>query len=274
MNQKAKNIWSIIGICLLVAVIFYVPQGVFAVMATFFLGIYYGMQGMKSDEIVNNMPDGILGTLGYVLILSSIAAVAIFVILKYINLKETFKSNKTQWKLAPALIVASIAGILVADIFSEMLNFEDMLGEQMQGMAKSIAGMIAIGLIGPIAEEITFRGVLMNKLREKGLGPWATILISAFVFGAVHANPIQIPFAMIVGVILGIIYYKTESLILCCVLHVLNNSYAVLTMNLYGDSGKDLTWADVFGGDLNTYMTLGLCLILSVSFFNWYWKKA
>lgn len=274
MNQKTKNILSIIGICLLVAVIFYVPQGIFSVMATFCIGIYYGLTGVTSNEIPSKMMDTLPNSIGYVLILSSIAVIAIFVIIKYINLKESFKPNKTQWKLAPAILIASIAGILASDIVNEMFHFEDLLSEMMQGMAENVAGMIAIAVVGPIAEEIAFRGVLMNKLREKGLGPWATILISAFVFGAVHGNPVQIPFAMVVGVILGIIYYKTESLILCCVLHIINNSYAVLMMNLYGDSGKDLTWADVLGGHTNTYMTLVLCLILSVSFFYWYWKKA
>ena len=274
MNSKTKHILSIIGICLLVVVIFYAPQGIFAVMATFGASFYYGLTGTDPADISQKIMEAMPHTLGYVLLLSSVMAVIIFVVIKYINLRQEFRPNNTPWRLSPAILVASFAGILASDLLNEMIDLDDILADQMLEIASDPAGMLAIALIGPITEEITFRGVLMNKLREKGLGPWAAILLSAFVFGAVHGNPAQIPFAMIVGVILGIIYHKTRSLILCCVLHVLNNTWAVVMMNIYGDSSEDISWGDLLGGgQLTLYMTLGLCLILSVSFFYWYWKK-
>lgn len=277
MNSKSKNILSIIGICLLIIVIFNAPQIVFVMIDGVISAvslILRGQKGLDPTQIFEELAQSEMQHLGMILLLSSIAVITIFAIIKYVNLKKAFSVGKIQWKLVPAILLASLAGILASDIVNEMLDFPDFLGEQMIAMASTIPGMIAIGLVGPIAEEVTFRGALMNKLREKGLGPWATILISAFIFGAVHGNPVQIPFAMVVGVILGIIYCKTESLWLCCAVHAINNSYAVVMMNLYGDEADSITFSGLLGGHTNTYMTLGLCLILSVSFFYWYWKKA
>ena len=274
MNQTFKKTLYIIGLCLLIAVIFYAPQAIFSLMAVFISSLYFGLHGeIDPDTIQGNTLDAMPYFLGYVLILSSILAVVIFAIMKYINLKEAFNTRKIQWKLVPAIIVATAAGVMATNIINEQLELDDMFGAQLAAMAQNLPGMIAIAIIGPIAEEIAFRGVLISKLREKGLGPWAAILISAFVFGAVHGNPIQIPFAMVVGVMLGIIYVKTESVVLCSICHILNNSYAVIMMNIYKDKSTDMTSVDLFGSQTPVYMTLILCTILCVSFFFWYWNK-
>ena len=74
--------------------------------------------------------------------------------------------------------------------------------------------------LGPIAEELLFRGLVLRTL--KPWGKQAAIIISAVIFGIFHGNIVQIPFAFAVGVVLG--YVAVEySITWAIVLHIINN---------------------------------------------------
>ena len=74
--------------------------------------------------------------------------------------------------------------------------------------------------IGPIAEEIVYRGFVMNIL--KPYGKHFAIVCSAIIFGIMHANIHQIFFAILVGLVLG--YVAMEySLKWAVALHIFNN---------------------------------------------------
>lgn len=105
--------------------------------------------------------------------------------------------------------------------------------------------------IGPIAEELVFRGFVMRGLER--FGKFTAIICSAILFGAFHGNLIQGIFAAAAGLILG--YVAMEYSILWAIaIHIINNF-------IFGD-----LWAYVTVG-LNE--TLQLILFYSVhgSFF-------
>ena len=77
-----------------------------------------------------------------------------------------------------------------------------------------------VAFIGPIAEELLFRGLLLRIL--KPYGKRFAILASAILFGLLHGNVIQIPFAAAVGLVLG--YVTLEySIVWAIVFHIYNN---------------------------------------------------
>ena len=77
-----------------------------------------------------------------------------------------------------------------------------------------------ITILGPISEELLFRGFLLRML--KPWGKQTAILVSALIFGLFHGNIIQIPFAFLVGLVLG--YVTVEySILWAIVLHIFNN---------------------------------------------------
>ncbi len=77
-----------------------------------------------------------------------------------------------------------------------------------------------VAFIGPVAEELLFRGLLLRIL--KPYGKRFAILASAILFGLLHGNVIQIPFAAAVGLVLG--YVTLEySIVWAIVLHIFNN---------------------------------------------------
>lgn len=78
-------------------------------------------------------------------------------------------------------------------------------------------------LVAPITEEFIFRGVILQRWATKW-GIRAGLLSSSLLFGFCHPNnPIGLS---LVGIILGVLYIKTRSLIVPVTFHVLNNIFA------------------------------------------------
>jgi membrane protease YdiL (CAAX protease family) len=76
------------------------------------------------------------------------------------------------------------------------------------------------GILGPIAEEVLFRGLIMRSLEP--YGKKFAILASAFLFGIFHCNIVQSPYAFAVGLVLGYVAME-HSLLWAMVLHMINN---------------------------------------------------
>lgn len=76
-------------------------------------------------------------------------------------------------------------------------------------------------------EEFLFRGIVLSRLRRFGEG--FAITASALLFGMFHGNLEQIPFAFLVGLVLGYTLVKTNQIWLCAAIHFLNNLVATVT---------------------------------------------
>ena len=89
--------------------------------------------------------------------------------------------------------------------------------------------VLLIVVAAPISEEVCFRGFLFGGLRER-LPRLAAALISALIFGGLHATTglSAVPVLVAFGFILALLYEKTGSIIPGILLHMLNNSVALL----------------------------------------------
>jgi membrane protease YdiL (CAAX protease family) len=89
--------------------------------------------------------------------------------------------------------------------------------------------VLLIVVAAPISEEVCFRGMLFGGLRER-LPRLAAALISALIFGGLHATTGigAVPPLIIFGFVLALLYEKTGSIIPGILLHMLNNSVALL----------------------------------------------
>lgn len=90
-------------------------------------------------------------------------------------------------------------------------------------------------IIAPVLEEILFRGIIMRGMLNNKVNPAVAIIISAVIFGLAHFNPWQFVGAMMLGLVLGLVYYKTKSLLMSIMLHAFNNLISAVMM-LYTDS--------------------------------------
>ena len=153
----------------------------------------------------------------------------------YVNLSE----DKYKEIKLPVLGVSTIfifAAMYVLNLAIEQAGIPNTMEDTFIDMSRNPFGVLSIALLAPILEELLFRGAIQGRLQEAGLHPWHAILISSFIFGVVHMNPAQIPFAFLLGAMFGWLYYRTRSLLPGIIGHVLNNSIAAVNMILYGDA--------------------------------------
>jgi membrane protease YdiL (CAAX protease family) len=88
---------------------------------------------------------------------------------------------------------------------------------------------LQVGVLGPVGEEIFFRGFAYTALKRK-YGFKNGILLSSLFFGVYHIVPWQIPYAMVAGLILAYVYEKTQSIYTPIAFHIINNSLAVIEL--------------------------------------------
>lgn len=108
--------------------------------------------------------------------------------------------------------------------------------------------VVMIGFVG-LVEELLFRGVLQQVL-ERRLGTVPGLLVASGVFGLMHSVyglPAEIAFAAGVGLLFGVIYDLTDSLLLVAAMHGTINVFLFGIIPLDGGSSIDLLQALVLG---------------------------
>lgn len=146
--------------------------------------------------------------------------------------RKIFSAPKT---LTPAATLLSVVGMLLLahgiEFMTTPLGLDDYgTTGQFMAMSHDWLCLLAICVVIPMTEEMVFRAGVLRKMREGGSGKWVAIVTTAVAFGLFHDNPLQALPAMIMGVALGWLYTKTNSLRLCLLAHVANNSLACVEM--------------------------------------------
>ncbi|MBN2097743.1 MAG: CPBP family intramembrane metalloprotease [Candidatus Omnitrophica bacterium] len=86
-----------------------------------------------------------------------------------------------------------------------------------------IYSTLMVVLLGPVVEEVFFRGFAYNALK-RSLGAKAAIVLTAVIFSALHANVFGfLPIAAL-GFLLAYVYEKSGSLIPAITIHIVHNS--------------------------------------------------
>ncbi|NLD20475.1 MAG: CPBP family intramembrane metalloprotease [Clostridiales bacterium] len=96
-------------------------------------------------------------------------------------------------------------------------EFEDSMGNESYFWV-----FLSVVAIGPIVEELIFRGLIFNEA-EKIRAGWFPVIMSAVLFGLFHMEFVQIIYTIIMGFIFGLVYQRTRSFVLVCYMHILNN---------------------------------------------------
>lgn len=214
--------------------------------------------------------------LAVVLLGSGLATILFMYLFRMADRKTVLNFGSIEWKWASVAFVAAVCGIFSTDLISEILNLPNSLEKEFLALSHSFWGVIAVGIVGPVAEEVVFReGVCGNMLRAGCRVPIA-VLVSSLCFGLIHINLAQIPFAFVVGIILAIIYVKTGNIVLTSIIHIVNNSVAVIQMNILGEEAAEYSMLDNLGGMGIPYiimLTIG-CVWLLKEFWHRYRPKS
>lgn len=149
----------------------------------------------------------------------------------------------------PFIIVAGIAGqffvdsalTLVRPFFSNAFSeYDKQVTSQVFGASASYVLYFAIFFVAPIAEELLFRGLIQkyvgkffHEIMDKG-ADLCTVLFQALLFGIYHGNMIQGIYAFVLGILLGFLAVRFNSLIPGIIFHIAINTSILLTfLTLY-----------------------------------------
>jgi membrane protease YdiL (CAAX protease family) len=99
-----------------------------------------------------------------------------------------------------------------------------------------IVAFLAIAVVGPIVEELLFRGYLQSALARR-MKPWMAITVASAVFGAIHFQPLAFPLLAGLGAVSGYLYHRTKSLKVPMIMHIANNSFAVIGLFMKAKTG-------------------------------------
>lgn len=83
-----------------------------------------------------------------------------------------------------------------------------------------------VGIMPGFAEEFLFRGYAQTRLAQRW-GRWPGIMIASLMFGIMHMDPLQSPFAFAFGIYLGYLAEKCGSIRPTMLCHAANNSLMV-----------------------------------------------
>lgn len=145
------------------------------------------------------------------------------------NVEQKPKVKLTFKKFMWYLFVAYGIGIFCATFTNEIITlisklcnkeFSDRV-EEMMSNSTPIPLILFVAIIGPIFEELIFRGLLLKKLRV--YGDKTAIIYTSIAFGLFHTNISQILFAAVIGVVLGYIVCKTNNIKYSIMIHIIIN---------------------------------------------------
>lgn len=82
--------------------------------------------------------------------------------------------------------------------------------------------LLSVVVLGPIIEELIFRGILINILKNP-FGKITAVVLQAVFFGLWHRDPVQMVYTSIFGIFLGVVYLRTNKIRYPIYMHILNN---------------------------------------------------
>lgn len=235
------------------ALIYTVIFGAIQVVASFMVqGVW--MLVMGKDQVMN--ATGMIITMA----LFSIITMAVFLMAKWSVVSRHWVRTR-PWFVLFWCVVAAL-GALVPSVWLQehMPELPNLVEGEFDMIMKDRMGYFVVGLLAPLAEEMVFRGAILRSLLRWKSNPWVGIVISAILFAVIHMNPAQMPHAFLIGLLLGWMYWRTDSIVPGVVYHWVNNTVAYILYNIYPN--PDLTLLDLFGSDQKVWMALGFSLLI------------
>lgn len=232
IKKNLINLSSLIGKALIID---YILNIIFMVLVSLILDAFKKLGISFNYESISSMSDYSITFISEILVFLWLIKKA-----KINNINFSYKKDrigKGIWRYVIFLFSAQLLGTIcymLIQLISAPFGIKwggSELELPINSAFDSIIYSIFVCLAAPVGEELFFRGAVLKSLQL--YGSKFAIIISAVLFGLVHGNFEQIPFAFFAGLIFGYIAVKTDSLFYPIIFHIINNSWAVVHELLY-----------------------------------------
>ena len=213
---------------------------------------------------------------------SQISFISIYFLYNFRMGIRQFRASGLSTKISKRnLILSALLGVVCIFGLNYLIEFVmqvfEAFGYQSSGLALPLdnigwyfANVFLLAVLPAICEELIFRGIILNGLLSK-YKPVTAVVFSAILFALMHGNIEQLVFPMLMGLVLGYVFFKTGSLLCTMILHFVNN-FIVITINyIVVSSGAALTEMPM----LMTFIIgvqLALVTVAIICFTDRFWK--
>lgn len=119
------------------------------------------------------------------------------------------------------------------NILVSLVNISGFLGTYNSQAPAGSAAVIAVTVIksvvlAPVAEELTFRGLIFRRT-EAYVSFWPAALVSSVLFGLYHMNLLQGIYAFLYGIMLCLVYKTFRNILAPMIMHAAANAFALIS---------------------------------------------
>ena len=134
--------------------------------------------------------------------------------------------KKIIYTILPAISIAILFNLIIINI-NKLCNITNLSND----INMWIILIISSGIVGPILEELLFRGIVYNDLKKINTIKQSMILCT-IIFAMFHGSISQIIYAYIIGYVLIYLYKYTSNLIYPITFHIISNTIVVIFNNI------------------------------------------
>lgn len=199
--------------------------------------------------------------------------------IEYSASRVEFKKTNVWSALLSALtgIVCVLGFLLLIEVcFGKMFEVwglePNTLGLPLDTIGWYFANLLILGVVPAICEELLFRGVIFQGIKEKFSGV-VSILISGLLFALIHQSVQQFIYPFILGCLLSFVFEKTNNLIYPILIHMFNN-FATITLSYLVNVGVvSLNFAVTWWVVLIAIAIAAVAVLILWLIYNFYLKK-
>jgi membrane protease YdiL (CAAX protease family) len=206
---------------------------------------------MRAPHVISGDLSWLRPVLLSALVVQNVAMVAVvlhMVLVVYDQLPAAVGLSLRGWGPKAALGVVSAAVVIPLSVGLERLSAQAISHSTLPGLVQrgfdaqmtQVLGMFSgpggfllalllIGIIGPLGEEVFFRGFAYRCFRARW-GRTVGVLASAALFSLIHVHPLGLLSIFVVGCALAYLYERTGTLVAPFALHAANNVAALIAL--------------------------------------------
>jgi membrane protease YdiL (CAAX protease family) len=167
------------------------------------------------------------------------------------SLQGVFKMYSVAWRVAAASVLVGVSLPFLIDELDKIVQmFLTMPPEWQEILYKPLRAeslfdwmviLTAGVLIGPVVEELLFRGLLQGSFEKRGEW-WQAILQTSLIFALLHVFHFTLLQFFCLAVLLGFLSWRSGSVVPAIIVHMLNNAMAIISLNLSPDLLQRYEW--------------------------------
>lgn len=243
-GKALKQFVKTIGIAIILPLIYIIIQFILTSIYTFIYVVNNKSSLTLLDstylESINKYIDS---NLYIIYFLTGVIVVALLFFLMKKTIICYCKFKKISFKSVIYIIIFTVGIAIFMNLFAKLLvlifpNYKEISNMFLGGRA-SLLQLLIIIVLTPILEEMLFRGFILGYLR-KNHNIIFSVIVQSLIFALVQGNILRNIYVFISGIILGFLYYFTNSLYGCIIFHSLFNFLVILIipkiLNIYPKS--------------------------------------